>query len=123
MRLVATGEHMHRVVFTLLLLSSSVLSQEANVFFSYSEWERMSDNQRSIYIAGAMDSLMMYTNNVNGSKLTTHFYDCLTKGTLDNLQLSNNVLAYTKKHPELQTGTVQIPLVHYLRALCGPVPQ
>jgi hypothetical protein len=39
------GEHMYRVVFTLLLLSSSALSQEANVFFSYSEWERMSDNQ------------------------------------------------------------------------------
>jgi hypothetical protein len=113
---------MCRVVFTLLLLSSSAISQEASVFFSYSEWERMSDNQRSIYIAGAMDALMAYASNVDGPKLTAHFYSCLTKASLNNLQLANNVRAYTKQHVELQTGTVQIPLVHYLRALCGPAP-
>ena len=117
------GKHMYRVVFPLMLLSTSALSQGANVFFSYSEWERMSDNQRSIYIAGAMDALMMYASNVDGSKLTAHFYSCLTKASLNNLQLANNVRTYTKQHPELQAGTVQIPLVHYLRALCGPVPQ
>jgi len=116
------GEHMYRVVFPLLLWSSSALSG-TNVFFSYSEWERMSDNQRSIYIAGAMDALMMYASNIDGPKLTAHFYSCLTKASLNNLQLANNVRAYTKQHPELQPGTVQIPLVHYLRALCGPVPQ
>jgi hypothetical protein len=114
---------MYRVVFAVLLLSSSALSQEPNVFFSYSEWERMSDSQRSIYIAGAMDALMMYAGNVDGPKLTAHFYSCLTKASLNNLQLANNVRAYTKQHAELQSGTVQIPLVHYLRALCGPVPQ
>lgn len=119
----AVGEHMYRVVFPLMLLSSSALSQAENVFFSYPEWERMSDNQRSIYIAGAMDALMMYADNVDGSKLTAHFYSCLTRASLNNLQLANNVRAYTKQHPELQAGTVQIPLVHYLRALCGPVPQ
>jgi hypothetical protein len=119
---VTTGKHMYRVVFPLMLLSSSALSQGANVFFSYSEWERMSDNQRSIYIAGAMDALMMYAGN-DGPKLTAHFYSCLTKASLNNLQLANNVRTYTKQHPELQVGTVQIPLVHYLRALCGPVPQ
>jgi len=117
------GEHMYRVVFTVLLLSSSALSQGVNVFFSYPEWERMSDNQRSIYIAGAMDALMMYANNVAGRKLTAHFYSCLTKASLNNLALANNVRAYTKQHPELQAGTVEIPLVHYLRDLCGPVPQ
>jgi len=122
LRIVAMGEHMYRVVFPLLLWSSSALSG-TNVFFSYSEWERMSDNQRSIYIAGAMDALMMYASNIDGPKLTAHFYSCLTKASLNNLQLANNVRAYTKQHPELQPGTVQIPLVHYLRALCGPVPQ
>jgi hypothetical protein len=121
--IVAIGEHMYRVVFPLMLLSSSALSQGANVFFSYAEWDRMSDNQRSLYIAGAMDALMMYASNVDGPKLTAHFYSCLTKANLNNLQLANNVRAYTKQRPELQAGTVQIPLVHYLRALCGPVPQ
>src|SRR5215471_894630 len=77
------GEHMYRVVFPLMLLSSSALSQEANVFFSYSEWERMSDNQRSIYVTGAMDALMTYASNVDGPKLTTHFYSCLTKASLN----------------------------------------
>jgi hypothetical protein len=113
---------MCRVIFALLLLSSSALSQEASVFFSYSEWERMSDNQRSIYIAGAMDALMTYASNVDGPKLAAHFYDCLTKASLNNLQLANNVRTYAKQHMELRAGTVQIPLVHYLRALCGPVP-
>ena len=122
LRVVALGKHMYRVAFPLLLLSSSALSQGENVFFSYTEWERMSDNQRSIYIAGAMDALMMYANNVDGPKLTAHFYNCLTKASLNNLQLANNVRQYTKQHPELQAGTVQIPLVHYLRALCGQVP-
>jgi hypothetical protein len=121
--IVAIGKHMYRVVFPLMLLSSSALSQGANVFFSYAEWDRMSDNQRSLYIAGAMDALMMYASNVDGPKLTAHFYSCLTKANLNNLQLANNVRAYTKQRPELQAGTVQIPLVHYLRALCGPVPQ
>jgi hypothetical protein len=84
---------------------------------------RMSDNQRSIYIAGAMDALKMYATNVDGPKLTAHFYNCLTKASLNNLQLANNVGAYMKQHPELQAGTVQIPFEHYLRALCGPAPQ
>jgi hypothetical protein len=123
LRVVVMGGHMYRVAFPLMLLSSSALSQGTTVFFSYSEWERMSDNQRSLYIAGAMDALLMYANNIDGPKLTVHFYSCLTKANLNNLQLANNVQAYTRQHPELQAGTVQIPLVHYLRALCGPVPQ
>ena len=75
------------------------------------------------YIAGATAALMMYADNADGPKLKAHFYNCLTKASLNNLELANNVREYTKLHPELQAGAVQIPLEHYLRALCGPVQQ
>ena len=115
--------HMYRFAVMLLLLSTPALSQGTRVFYTYSEWERMSDNQRSLYIAGAIDALLMYASNIEGPKLTDHLYNCLTKANLNNLQLANNVQAYTRQHPEAQGDTVQIPLIHYLRALCGPVPQ
>ena len=113
---------MYRLAVTLLLFSTPALSQGTNVFYTYSEWERMSDNQRSIYIAGAIDALMMYASNIEGPKLIAHLYSCLTKANLNNLQLANNVQAYTRQHPEVQGGTVQMPLIHYLRALCGQMP-
>jgi len=115
--------HMYRFAVTLLLLSTPALSQGTRVFYTYSEWERMSDNQRSIYLAGAIDGLMMYASNIEGPKLTDHLFSCLMKANLNNLQLANNVQVYTRQHPEVQGGTVQMPLIHYLRALCGPVPQ
>ena len=116
-------DQMYRFAVTLLLFSTPALSQGTSVFYTYFEWESMSDNQRSIYIAGAVDALMMYASNVEGPKLTGHLYNCLTKANLNNLQLANNVQAYTRQHPEVQGGTVQMPLIHYLKALCGPGPQ
>jgi hypothetical protein len=116
-------DHTYRFAIILLLLLTPALSQGANGFYTYSEWEKMSDNQRSIYIAGAIDALMMYASNIEGPKLAAHLYNSLTKANLNNLQLANNVQAYTRQHPEEQRDTVQIPLIHYLRALCGPVAQ
>jgi hypothetical protein len=114
---------MYRFAVIVLLLLTPASSQGTNVFYTYSEWERMSDNQRSIYIAGAIDALMMYASNIEGPKLADHLYNCLTKANLNNLQLAKSVQAYTRQHPEAQDDTVQMPLLHYLRALCGPGPQ
>jgi hypothetical protein len=113
----------YRFVVTLLLLSTPALSQGTRVFYTYSEWERMSDNQRSLYIAGAIDALLMYASNIDRPNLAVHLYNCLTKTNLNNLQLANNVQAYTRQHPAVQGDTVQMPLILYLRALCGPVPR
>ena len=105
----------------LLLMSSPVSSQ--GVFNNYSEWVRMSEDNRAAYISGVVDSLMIYADSNAGRKAASHYFSCLVRSTMSNGQLADNVEAYVTARPQLRGGTVQGALIRYLKELCGLPPQ
>jgi len=105
----------------LLLISSPASSQ--GVFNDYSDWVRMSGDNRASYIAGVVDVLTVYADSNAGRKAASHYANCLIRTKLTNGQLADQVEAYVTARPQLRGGTVQGALIGYLKGLCGLPPQ
>jgi hypothetical protein len=105
----------------LLLISSPLSSQ--GVYNNYSDWVRMSDDNRAAYITGVVDSLTVYADSNAGRKAASHYLDCLVRTKITNGQLADQVEAYVTARPQLRGGTVQGALIGYLKELCGLPPQ
>ena len=103
----------------LMLLSSSASSQ----YYNYSDWDRMSEAYRVVYLAGAFDALVTYVTNEDGAKAASHYKKCVMDDRMTAIQLSRNVHAYVKAHPKLKGEKVQGGLLEYLQELCGLPPQ
>jgi len=106
----------------LLLISSPVLSSQG-VYNNYSDWVRMSDDNRAAYITGVVDSLTVYADSNAGRKAASHYFNCLIRTKITNGQLADQVEAYVTARPQLREGTVQGALIGYLKELCGLPPQ
>jgi hypothetical protein len=109
---------MLKCVVILMLVSSA----QVHLFFGYSDWERLPAEPRRMYLAGAMDSLLVYVSTDEQRKLSLHYSKCMFEARMSAGQLSDNVVAYAKTRPELQRDTAQAALINYLSALCGKVP-
>ena len=105
----------------LLLISSPASSQ--GVFNDYSDWVRMSGDNRAAYIAGVVDSLTVYADSNAGRKAASHYFNCLLRTKVADGQLAAQVEAYVTARPQLRGGTVQGALIAYLKELCGLPPQ
>jgi hypothetical protein len=112
------GCAMYKFMAVFLLLSSSA-SAEVNVFLDFASWEKEPEAVRSAYIAGAFDSLVLFTVDEQTRQAGQFFQRCVSAAKLNSTLLSENVRAYAKPRLELQAGTVQAVLLRYLIALCG----
>ena len=101
-------------IFVFVAGSSGAIAQ-VGVYFNFSQWEQLPENQRAAYIAGAFDSLI--SNEERRGSL--HYQRCIRNTVMSSQQLAANVLAFVQTQPALQGQTVQIGLVRYLNSLCG----
>jgi hypothetical protein len=113
---------MLRTVFFLLLMTVSANAQ-IKTYFGYFKWDRLPDDQRMVYIAGALDSLVGFSAGDQGQRTSQHYSNCVHGAGVSAGQLSENVHAYARAHPEVQRHSMQVVLGTYLGTLCGLPPQ
>lgn len=102
----------------LLVLTGIALAQFLN-FVNYTQWDRLNEDDRAMYMAGAFDSLTGFSSGGVAGPL--HYSRCVRPMTLR--QLSENVRVFAFARPSLQNGTVQAALGTYLIERCGTPPQ
>jgi hypothetical protein len=56
---------------------------------TYSEWERLPEGHRAMYIAGAFDSLIAFAINDDHAKTNSHYQQCILNAKMNNVQLAN----------------------------------
>jgi hypothetical protein len=108
----------YAAILLLLLLPSTAASQ-TGAFYPYSKWDRLSYAERVAYISGVMDTLINYAPDDVGVKWNHHYYNCIKRANIQNRQLANNLQEYVRARSDLQGGTVQEAMLHYLGELCG----
>ena len=92
----------------------------AQVYYTYPEWDRLSEQARAMYIAGAYDSLVTIVSPDTAS--TARHYSKCVSGRVPVEQLAKNVRTFVAARPDLQKKPVQVALINYLIELCGPPP-
>src|SRR5215831_180027 len=88
-RLRARRTPMKSVVVVGLLSALMIGRANAQVYYTYSEWERLSDQARTMYIAGAYDSLISIVSPDTAS--TARHYSKCVSGRVPIEQLAKNV--------------------------------
>src|SRR5262249_33049590 len=84
---------------------------------TYPEWDRLSDQARTMYIAGAYDSLVSIASPETAS--TSRHYSKCVSGRVPIEQLAKNVRTFVAARPDLQRKPVQVGLITYLIERCG----
>jgi hypothetical protein len=113
---------LYKVILAVLLWSSTASSQTA-AFYPYSKWDRLSSGERVAYISGVIDTMINYTTDEDGVKWSRHYYSCIKRTNMQNGQLADNLQGYVRARSDLQKGTVQEAMLHYLGELCGSPTQ
>src|SRR5215468_1793384 len=104
------------------LLSALLIGRvNAQVYYTYPEWDRLSDQARTMYIAGAYDSLVSIASPDTMS-ISRHYSKCVS-GRVPIEQLAKNVRTFVAARPDLQKKPVQVGLINYLIELFGAAPQ
>ena len=85
-------------------------------YFNYLQWSELPPIPRAAYIAGVFDSLTGYSANDVESE---HYFACIERVAMKNIQLADNVIQFASTRPALQTSSVQKALLQYLIAACG----
>ena len=93
-------------------------------FFTYSEWERLPEEKRQVYLAGAFDGVVGVAEAEDpwGLKTSLHYRKRIRGSHMTLRQLSQNVIAFAQTKPELKDTWVVQALLLYLQSLCGLVP-
>jgi hypothetical protein len=103
------------------LLSALMIGRaNAQVYYTYSEWDRLSDQARAMYIAGAYDSLVSIAS-AETAPIARHYSKCVS-GRVPVEQLAKSVRTFVAAHPDLQKKPVQVGLINYLIDHCGAPP-
>jgi hypothetical protein len=94
-------------------------------FFTYSQWERLPEEERQVYLAGAFDTVVGVTEAEDpwGLKTSLHYRKCIRDSHMTLRQLSKTVIAFAATKPELQGTWVAQALLLYLQSVCGLVPK
>jgi hypothetical protein len=107
--------------FTVVAVLSMTPAYAQNVYLNFRQWEQMPASLRSMYVAGAFDTLSVVTvpEGVNAAK---YYNECVSKAGLSTEQLAENMKGYGGTQPDLQNKPVPIALMRYLTSLCGRPP-
>ena len=102
----------------LLLLSWPAAAQDR---YTFSQWERLRDDERIAVIARYIDTLA--TIATEPSQMTAHhFTQCIMRSRQTPTELANYLRAYGRARPELHGSSGQHAMDSYLDALCGHPP-
>jgi len=103
----------------LLLLLSWPAIAEVHPDYTFSQWEKLQDDERTAYIAGLLDSLETMTATEPAQRTARHYTQCLMRSRLTAGQLADFLREYVRARPEMQGSSVQRAINDYLNALCG----
>jgi hypothetical protein len=115
----AKGLGVFRYAAVLLLLLSWPAIAEVHLDYTFSQWEKLQDDDRSAYIAGLIDSLKTMAATEAAQRTAQHYSQCLMRSRLTARHLADFLREYARARPELQRGSVQRAMNDYLNALCG----
>jgi hypothetical protein len=97
------------------LLWLAVVHPTSAQYFDYEQWEGLSPSGRSLYVAGAIDSMLLFTDGVSRA----HYEYCILQSKLQKEEMSENILDFVKSKPQSQLRTPITAMIEYLVALCG----
>ena len=85
-----------------LVIASALMMSQANsqVYYAYPEWDRRSEQARTMCIAGAYDTLVSIASQDTAS--TSRHYSRCVSGRLTIEQLAKNVHTFVAARPDLQ---------------------
>jgi hypothetical protein len=87
--------------------------------YTFSQWERLPDDDRVAFIAGYIETLATIAATQPDQTTTRHYSECIMRSRLTARQLANYLREYVRARPELHGSSVQHAMNHYLNALCG----
>jgi len=102
-----------------LLLLWWPASAEVHLDYTFSQWERLHDDDRAAYIARSLDMLGTMAGPEPAQKAARHYSQCLMRSRLTARELASFLREYVRARPELQGSSVQHAMNDYLHALCG----
>jgi hypothetical protein len=102
-----------------LLLLSCPYSAVVHKDFTFSQWERLRDDDRAAHIAVFIDTLATMAATQPAQRAARHYSECIMRSRLTARDLANFLREYARARPELQRGSVQRAMNDYLNALCG----
>jgi hypothetical protein len=104
-----------------LLLLSWPANAEDRLYYTFSEWARLQDDDRVAYISGLLDTFVMAATEP-AQRTAQHYSQCITRSRLTSKQLANYLREYGRARPEMQANSVQDAMNNYVNALCGQPP-
>ena len=104
-----------------LLLLSWPANAEDRLYYTFSEWARLQDEDRIAYISGLLDTFAMAATEPT-QRTAQHYRQCITRSRLTSKQLANYLREYGRARPEMQANSVHDAMNNYLNALCGQPP-
>jgi hypothetical protein len=113
----------HALLVVLLFVGAARAEDFSFIWVDYSQWGRMPEAQRMMYLAGAFDSLTGYAVDRATRQMAVHYSKCMKNSGMSLQQFSGHVAAFAQTRPDLQGTTMQGVMINYLIALCGTPPQ
>jgi hypothetical protein len=104
-----------------LLLLSWPANAEDRLYYTFSQWARLQDEDRVAYICGLLDTFAMAATEP-AQTTAQHYSQCITRSRLTSKQLANYFREYGRARAEMQANSVQDAMNNYLNALCGQPP-
>jgi len=101
-----------------LLLLSWPASAEDRLYYRFSHWAGLQEDERAAYISDLLDTLAMAATEP-AQRTAQHYSQCIARSRLTTRQLANYLREYGRARPELQANSVQDAMNNYLNALCG----
>ena len=119
------GVHRYVLPLAFALASFSAKAQQATpgsveIYVSYTQWFGMPRPLANAYMAGVLDSMLLYAGNEQQQAISLHFNSCLKRFDMNGGRLSDNVRAFAAERPQFQ-ASVQVALLNYLVSLCGMI--
>lgn len=92
---------------------------QVGVYFQYSQWIKLEESLRIAYVAGAADSMNLFSSEKNAA----HYYACLQREKLTMVQLAYMVAEISIAEPAMMQRTVQEAMLGVLQRQCGKPAQ
>src|SRR5262245_60516894 len=113
------GARVFRYAAVLLLLLSWPAVAEVHPDYTFSQWEKLQDDERTAYVAGLIDSLEPMAATEPAQRTARHYTECFMRSRLTAGQLADFLREYVRARPEMHGSYVQRAINDYLNALCG----
>jgi hypothetical protein len=120
---------MHKLLVAVTVLASSAWAQGSSttqtpsagvgLFLNYERWEGMPAAERTAYIMGASDTLLIVAGDERAKVLAWHRHNCIVHRNVSGSGLATGAQAYTESHIRPKAGPVQTALIEFLDSVCG----